>query len=119
MRVIKILLGLTIVGAVATVLVMFLKQAYTLISNGVPRDRVPVEELLLDVMKLDQFAIYGAIGGAVLAVLILVIQGLSALMNKRGAKSSKPEHDPHAILQARREQIADEYLASRQQQARP
>ena len=117
MRIIEILIGLPIVGAIGTALVMFLKQAYELISNGVPRDRVPIDQLLIEVMQLDQFAIYGAIGGAVLAVVVLIWQAISDMMVRRATRKTNNTNDPHAIIQAHREQIADDYLASRAQEA--
>ena len=119
MRTIGILLRLTAAGAIGTALVMFLTQAYILISNGVPRDQVPLKDLLLEEMQLDQFAVFGATGGGTLAVLVLAWSGISALWQRGGRGRAAQVSDPHALLRAGHEQLVNQYVDSRRRSARP
>lgn len=116
-RSIRVLLGFGLVGAIGVVLVMFIYQAYVLISRGVPRDKLPVDQLLLEVMNLDTWAVLGAGGGLVLGVLALLGGAIRGAFGGRRAKPSGPAHDPHQIIQSQREQVADEYLAKRREEA--
>ena len=116
-RSIRVLVGLALVGAIGAVLVMFIYQAYVLISRGVPRDKLPVDQMLLEVMNLDTWAVLGAGAGLVLGVLVLLGGAISGALGGRRARQKGPAYDPHQIIQSQREQVADEYLAKRREEA--
>jgi len=119
MRAIRLLFGLTLVGALAAPLVMFIYQSFTLVSSGVSRDEVPVSQLLLDVMHLDSYAILGAGGGAALAIIVLVFGLLGRLLfNRSKGKASGPASDPDQIIRNQRAQVAEEYLERRRSESR-
>ena len=119
MRAIRVLFGLTIVGALGTPLVMFIYKSFTLISSGVGRDEVPVSQLLLDVMHLDSYAILGAGGGAALAIIVLVFGLFGRLLfNRSRGKELGPAPDPDQIIRSQRAQVAEEYLERRRSESR-
>ena len=102
----------TLFGAVTTALAAFLYFAWILIQQGVRRDSIPIERLLFDTMGLDRYAFYGAAGGLVIGVLVVMV---IALTSKRDAQPNAMDAmaDPDTLIKMRRAKLADNYLASR------
>ena len=118
MKAIGTIIGLSLVGTIGTALVMFIYRAYELISQGVPRDQMPFQQLIVDEMRLHEFALLGAAGGAAFAVVVILLSLIVGLVRGSGGRStSAPSADPDSIIRSRRAAIADDYLAQRREQS--
>lgn len=73
---------MTILGALVTALARFAYLAYILIDSGESLTSVSLDVLLVDVMELHWVAGYGALGGAVLGIVLVLID-----LIRRGGRS--------------------------------
>ena len=113
LRAIGHVLLMTLFGAVGVPLVMFIYQGYLLIDEGVRRDQVPLQRLVLDVMELDAYATYGVAGGFVLGLIVVGIGLASARAERMRGLPEAGELTPDEIIRAEQGRIADEYIAER------
>jgi hypothetical protein len=67
------ILSLTILGALVTAIARFAYLAYILIESGESLTSVSLDVLLVDVMELHWAAVYGAAGGAILGVILVLV----------------------------------------------
>ena len=89
MRPVLLFVLFSLLGAVVAALAMFLYQAYILASSGVSPDTVPIKTMLLEVMELHLYAIYGAVAGGMLG---------EVGPNHKGPQGMRDEMDPATIL---------------------
>ena len=68
----SVLLTMSIVGGLVAVLGRFAYSAYVIVRAGESLSSIPPGPLLLDVMQLHWFALYGVAAGAVLGVVFIV-----------------------------------------------
>ena len=116
MRPIGTFIVFTVFGTLAPALCMFLYYAYDLMSKGITRDLVPPKQLLLQEMGLHTVAIYGAIGGATIGLLVAIYEGVSIWRERRQKVGAVQEDDgptPDELIRTDQIRIADGYMASR------
>ena len=111
----RTLLLCTIYGAVGTALARFLYKGYLMIEAGVRRSDMSPEELLRRHMQIDEYALWGLLGGAAVGVFLVLIQLLGWIGRRlrEPKEEERPVHDPDAIIRAESARKADDYLASR------
>jgi hypothetical protein len=108
-----VILSLTILGVLVTAIARFAYLAYILIESGESLTSVPLDVLLLDVMELHWAAGYGALGGAVLGI-ILVLADLIRYGGRSDDYSFKDIEDYKPFtedkVKAHRMETGDHYL---------
>jgi hypothetical protein len=104
-------------GAVSVACGVFLYKAYALSQAGMNADALPLNELLTNEMQLQNYIPYGAIAGAALAIVLVVIAVLreGQARNAAAALANTHTNDPDTIIRAQRAQRAQQYLAERSQ----
>jgi hypothetical protein len=73
---VSVLLTMLLVGALVGVLARFVYGAYVIYQAGESLRSIPPTALLMDVMQLHWFALYGAGAGAVFGVVLVLIDWL-------------------------------------------
>lgn len=116
MRYLMMIVLMSLIGGFLSAFVMFFYRAYILASSGANLDKVPLPTMLLDVMELDRYAIYGVGAGAVVG-LCWVISSLVSRRRFRQPVSANPSGssfiDADSTIKSMRERKAKEYLAQR------
>jgi len=113
---IVVILSMLIVGALVCVIARFSYAAYVIVQSGESMGAVPPKSLLIDVMGLHRFALYGAGGGALFGVVLVIVDLLRS--GGRGEDSTwktREDIEPFAgdEVKARRMEIGDQYLKER------
>lgn len=111
-----VILFLVLVGALLTAIVRFGYFAHLIVQAGESESltSVPLDVLLLEVMELHRGAIYGAVGGAILGIILVLVDLLR--YGGRGEEytwSARDEEiNPFAEdeVKARRMKMGDRYL---------
>ena len=70
------IVSMALLVAVVTVAIRFSYLAYIIVQAGESLGSVPVRVLLLDVMGLHWFALYGAVAGGVFGAVLVVVDRL-------------------------------------------
>ena len=111
------ILSLAIVGAMLTAIVQFGVYAHRILKAGESLTSVPLDVLLFEVMSLQRGAVYGAAGGAILGVVLAIVDLLR--YGGRGEDYTWTARDegvnPFADdeVKARRMKMGDQYLKER------
>jgi hypothetical protein len=108
-----VIFSMTLLGALLSAVVRFGYSTYLIVQAGESLTSVPVELLLIDVMELHRFALYGAGGGVILGIIFVLID-----LSRYGGQSehvtwkTKEEFKPFAEdeVKARRMEIGDRFL---------
>ena len=106
----------TFLGGVLTAAVVFADRAYALISSGRGLTDVPLPVLLVNVMELPTWAMYGAMGGAVLSLLFkipVLFRWLWRSKRKTEEVELIPFKDADDVIKALRKERAEKYLAGK------
>ncbi len=109
---VSVIFSLTLLGALVSAGVRFAYSAYMIVQAGETLTSVPLELLLMDVMALHRFALYGAGGGAVLGVALVLVDLLRYGGQAEGGSWKGTEVvNPFARdeVKARRMEIGDHY----------
>lgn len=117
MRYLMMIVLMSLIGGFLSAFAMFFYRAYILASSGADLDEVPLPTMLLDVMELDRYAMYGLAAGAVVGV-VWVASSLMSRSWSRQANSQNADNEPSFIdadsaIKSMRERKAREYLAQR------
>jgi hypothetical protein len=99
-------------GAFLTVVIVFIYRAYILAAAGYAWDSVSPRAMLLDVMELHTYAMWGGLGFAGFRLLIALprlIRGYEPL----GGRRDLPFFDIDAKIKALRRERAETYLERR------
>ena len=108
-------LSLAFLGALASGIARYAYLADILVDAGVNLDTVPFATIAIEVMELPRFALYGAAGGAVVGVLLAL---LDLLRSGRKPDYTWAEREVSSagadeLIKRRKAQAADEYLGHR------
>lgn len=109
----SVLLTMVLVGALVGILGRFVYSAYVITQAGESLRWTPPGPLLIDVMEIHWFALYGAGVGAVLGVVFILADFLRSGEAGYGrASSSKEEISPFAEdkVKAQRMALGERYL---------
>jgi hypothetical protein len=110
---IAVIVTMSLLGAVVGAIARFAFGAYVVSQEGLALSDVALELLLLDVMRLHWFAIYGALGGGVFGVVLVLVDVLRASARDDGyVPRNRVDIDPFADdkVKARRMEIGDRYV---------
>ncbi len=116
MRSVLLFVLFSILGAVVAALGMFLYQAYILATSGVSPDAVPIKTMLLEVMELHLYSMYGAVAGGGLGAFWMLVRRWRARRTEVPEEQDMLLHDPDLTIKTIRAKRADEYLAKRQRE---
>ena len=104
---------LALIGAIVCAVVRFAYVAHILVQSGESLTSITLKLLLIDVMELHVFALYGAVGGAILGVLLALID-LLRYGGQAEELSWKESGDINPFakdeVKARRMEAGDRYL---------
>jgi hypothetical protein len=102
-------------GAFSVACLAFLYQGYRLHRAGVAMDSMPFAALVTKEMTILELLPYGAVLGAALAVVMIVIAIMrdGHTRNALEALASGPIRDPDSITRAERARRAQQYLSER------
>ena len=70
---VSVIVSMTVVGALVSAVVRFAYSAYIIVQIGESLTSVPLKPLLMEVMELHLFALYGAGGGAILGIILVLV----------------------------------------------
>lgn len=73
---VSVIVTMLLLGAFLSAVARFAYVAYVIVQAGKALDSVPLELLLMDVMELHWFALYGAGGGAVFGIVLVLVDRL-------------------------------------------
>jgi len=110
---IAVIVTMALVGTVACAIVRFAYSAYVITQEGVALTSVPLELLLVDVMELPRFSLYGLVGGTVFGIILALTNLLRwGARDDDYAWRRRVDIDPDADdeVKARRMEIGDRYL---------
>ncbi len=116
MRYLMMVVLMSLIGGFLSAFVMFFYRAYILSSSGANLDKVPLPTMLLDVMELDRYAVYGLAGGAVVGMCWAISSLLSRWRLRRPVSAQQVDSnfiDADSAIKSMRERRAEEYLAQR------
>ena len=109
---VSVIFSMTLLGALVSAVVRFAYSAYIIVQAGESLNSIPLELLFVDVMALHRFALYGAGGGAILGI-ILVLVDLLRYGGQVEDYASKDTEDYQLFaedeVKARRMEIGDRY----------
>ena len=110
---VAVIFSMTLLGTLVSAIARFAYVAYVIVQAGESLNSVPLELLLMDLMELHRFALYGAGGGAALGI-IFVLVDLLRYGGRNDDYSLKNSEDfkPFAKdeVKAHRMEIGDRYL---------
>lgn len=116
-----VILSMIFLGVLIAVLARFSYSAYVIVQAGESLRAVPLNLLLVDVMGLHRFALYGAGGGAVFGVVLVLVD----LVRYRGRAEDYTWKRREVIkpfaedeVKARRMEIGDQYLKEQSSKGR-
>ena len=101
-------LTMALVGALVGIIARFVYGAYVITEAGESLRSIPPTPLLFEVMEIHWYALYGAGVGAVLGVMIIVIDTL-----RYGAGEDEPEWRPREVIKP----FAEDAVKSRRMEA--
>jgi len=117
MRYLMMIVLMSLIGGFLSAFAMFFYRAYILASSGANLDKVPLPTMLLDVMELDRYAIYGLAAGALVGVVWVISSLVSRLRLRQPSSQSASDGssfiDADRAIKSMRERKAREYLAQR------
>ena len=70
---VSVIFSMTLLGALVSAVVRFAYSAYIIVQAGESLNSIPLELLLVDVMALHRFALYGSVGGAILGIILVLV----------------------------------------------
>ncbi len=90
----------------------FIYFAYVFVQAGESLNSVPLELLLIDVMEIHRFALYGAGGGAILGIILVLVDllrygGQAEDYSWKNSEDSQPFAEDE--VKAHRMEIGDRY----------
>ena len=105
----------SVIGALASAVIMALYRYYIIMSSGFSVVSVPIKTMMIDVMELPFYAGMGAGVGALFGTVIAIRAALSARKRRLDAAmdTSPAIEDVHTKLRAINKQKAQRYLAER------
>jgi len=108
----SVIFSMTLLGALVSVVVRFAYSAYIVVQAGETLTSVPLKLLLVDVMALHRFALYGAGGGAVLGIALVLVDllrygGQAEDYSWKSSEVAKPFAEDK--IKAQRMAIGDRY----------
>ena len=110
---VSVIVTMLLLGAFLSAVARFAYVAYVIVQAGKALDSVPLELLLIDVMELHWFALYGAGGGAVFGIALVLFdrlryggQGEDHSRNVREDVNSFADDE----VKLRRMEMGDRYL---------
>ena len=110
---IRAIFSMILVGALLSAIVRFAYLAYIIVQTGESLNADPVKVLLIDVMELHMFALYGAGGGAILGIIFVLVDWFrDGERSEDYTSTDRPEINPFMKddVKARRMEIGDRYL---------
>lgn len=109
---ISVIFSMALLGALVSAVVRFAYSAYIIVQAGETLTSTTLKLLLIDVMELHRFALYGAGGGAILGIILVLVD----LLRYGGqaedyAWKDTEDFQPFAEdeVKARRMEIGDRY----------
>ncbi len=109
---VSVVFSMTLLGAFVSVVVRFAYTAYIIVQAGETLTSISLKLLLVDVMELHRFALYGAGGGAIFGIILVLVD----LLRHGGqaedyARKDTEDFQPFAEdeVKARRMEIGDRY----------
>ena len=109
---VSVVFSMTLLGAFVSVVVRFAYTAYIIVQAGETLTSISLKLLLVDVMALHRFALYGAGGGAIFGIILVLVD----LLRHGGqaedyARKDTEDFQPFAEdeVKARRMEIGDRY----------
>jgi uncharacterized membrane protein len=109
---ISVIFSMALLGALVSAVVRFAYSAYIIVQAGETLTSTTLKLLLIDVMELHRFALYGAGGGAILGIILVLVD----LLRYGGqaedyARKDTEDFQPFAEdeVKARRMEIGDRY----------
>jgi hypothetical protein len=111
-----VIITMALVWAFVCAMVRFGYLAYIIVQAGESLGSVPVNVLLVDVMGLHRFALYGAGGGAIFGIVLVVVDllrygGRAEDLSWKSGEAINPFAGDE--VKARRMEIGDRYLKGR------
>jgi len=109
---VSVIFSMTLLGTLVSAVVRFAYSAYIVAQAGGSLTSVPLKLLLIDVMELHRFALYGAGGGAVFGIALVLVDLLrDGGQAEGGSWKSTEVVKPFAKdeVKARRMEIGDHY----------
>lgn len=106
----------SVIGALASAVIMALYRYYIIISSGFSVVSVPIKTMMIDVMELPFYAGMGAGVGALFGTVIGITEALRARKRRPDAAmdtTSPTLEDVDTKLRAINKQKAERYLAER------
>jgi hypothetical protein len=106
-------LTMALLGALVGILGRFAYSSYVITRAGESLGSIPPTPLLVDVMKIHWFALYGVVAGATLGVLFILVDFLRAASGEQNpASSSREELNPLAEdkVKAQRMALGERFL---------
>jgi len=103
---------MTLLGTLVSAVIRFAYSAYIVVQAGDSLTSVPLKLLLMDVMELHRFALYGAGGGAIFGIILVLVDLLRYGGQTAGGTWKNTEAvNPFAgdEVKARRMEIGDRY----------
>jgi hypothetical protein len=116
-----VIFSMTLVGALVGALIRFAYSALVIAQAGESMGSVPAKLLLVDVMELHLYALYGAVGGALFGVVLVVVDvlrysGREDELSWKVREEYKPFTEDH--VKARRMEMGDQFLKERESKQR-
>ena len=109
---VSVVFSMTLLGAFVSVVVRFAYTAYIIVQAGETLTSISLKLLLVDIMELHRFALYGAGGGAIFGIILVLVD----LLRHGGqaedyARKDTEDFQPFAEdeVKARRMEIGDRY----------
>ena len=109
---VSVVFSMTLLGAFVSVVVRFAYTAYIIVQAGETLTSISLKLLLVDVMEFHRFALYGAGGGAIFGIILVLVD----LLRHGGqaedyARKDTEDFQPFAEdeVKARRMEIGDRY----------
>jgi len=109
---VSVIFAMTLLGTLVSAGVRFAYAVYIIVQAGGSLTSIPLKLLLIDVMELHRFALYGAGGGAIFGIALVVIDLLRYGGHAEGGSRKSTEVvNPFAKdeVKARRMEIGDRY----------
>ncbi len=70
---VSVVFSMNLLGAFVSVVVRFAYTAYIIVQEGETLTSISLKLLLVDVMELHRFALYGAGGGAIFGIILVLV----------------------------------------------
>ena len=109
----SVIVTMLFLGAFLSAVARFAYVACVIVQAGKALDSVPLELLLIDVMELHWFALYGAGGGAVFGIVLVLVDRLRyGGQGEDRSRKVREDVDPFAgdEVKLRRMEMGDRYL---------